>query len=69
MNIVDLIEELNGTGLVITDSNEFKEELINMGVSLNATIEYDGEPEDDIVPIHFQDENGEWHTGIDGYTD
>jgi hypothetical protein len=69
MNIVDLIEELDGAGLVITDSDELKKELANMGISLFTTIEYNGEPEDDIVPTHFQDENGKWHTGIDGYVD
>jgi hypothetical protein len=47
MNIVDLIEELDGAGLVITDSDEFKEELTNMGVSLFATVEYNGEPENE----------------------
>jgi len=47
MNIVDLIEDLDGAGLIITDIDEVKEELKEMGISLDSSIPYDDEPKEE----------------------
>jgi len=41
INIIDLIEELDGAGLIISDIEEVKEELTGMGVSLDTEVVYD----------------------------
>jgi hypothetical protein len=46
INIVDLIEELDGAGLIVADIDEVKEELVGLGISLDTSIDYNDESEE-----------------------
>jgi hypothetical protein len=48
MNILELIEELEGAGLIVTDEEEVKEELIRLGIDLTAEVAFpDNDDSDD----------------------